>query len=84
MATDKDIELARQHGHEQGYQLGLEEGAGQVIAMLVESREHPDDCECVSCGNRRWICGGASPGAVWADHVREELDQARKDEGGEL
>ena len=67
MATDNNIELARQHAHEQGYQLGLEEGAGQAISLLVESRDHPDDCECVPCGNRRWICGGASPGATLAD-----------------
>ena len=67
MATENEIELARQHGHEQGYQAGLEDGAGQAISLLVESRDHPDDCECVPCGNRRWICGGASPGATLAD-----------------
>lgn len=84
MATDNDVAMARQHGYEQGYELGFETGAGKTIADLAESRDHPGDCACQPCGARRWICGGKSPGEVIADRVRDELDQARKDEGGEL
>ena len=74
MATDNDVELARQHGCEQGYELGKEEGGGKMIGDLVESWDHPGDCECVPCGNRRWICGGKSPGEVIADRVREDYE----------
>ena len=58
MATEDEIELARKHAYDQGYEHGRDATAGKLISDLVESRDHADDCDCQTCGTRRWICGG--------------------------
>ena len=84
MATEDEIELARKHAYDQGYEHGRDATAGKLISDLVESRDHADDCDCQTCGTRRWICGGKSPGATLADRVREDYEQKREDKEGEL
>ena len=53
MATEDEIELARKHAYDQGYEHGRDATAGKLISDLVESRDHADDCDCQTCGTRR-------------------------------